>query len=373
MNRLGAIGRILLTVSTSVVVVALALPATVALGASPNITFGDEYDGLRMGGPCLNGHAPSSANLHLVWKSSAGAVKANVQVQATDSGYWSYCSEDGDSLVAGDKLKATVGASTRMFGIPDLTATVDRVNGVFRGRAPAGTTAALWFIHRGCCADFVQDAAVTADGAGNWVYDNEGWDVDGYEAHVDWRSPKGDFVTDYGAAAEATVRINRSIVAGYGDPGSHWKLALWDPASGNRKGVASGVTDEWGSFSGVFMDTAGNPVNVLPGDKVVGPALASDLKFIARDIQASANVATDFVTGTCGNTGGRARVDILRNSHYIGGTAFVDLDEAGNFTVDFNEDETLGYSPANIQRGDRILVTCGTLKGDFVDKFIRVP
>ena len=374
MNRLGTLGRFTLTLTTALVLAALVLPVT-TLGANAKITFtsGDEYEGLRIGGPCVTGQAPANRDLHLVWKSSAGTLKANVHVQTIDSGAWSYCSVDGDALTVGDKLKATVGAYTRSFVVPTLTLNIDRVQGVFRGRAPAGTSFVMWFIHRGCCADFVEDINLTADSTGKWVYDNDGFDVDGYEAHMEWSSAKGDFLSVYDFAAEATVRINRSNVTGYSDPLSAWKLALWDPALGTRKGVASGVTDEWGSFSGVFVDADGDPVNVLVGDKVVGTSLASDMKFIVRDIQATADVATDFVTGSCGNIGPRHRVDVLRNGHFIGGTFFLDFSDEHNFTVDFTQDEDLGYTPANIRHGDRLLVTCGTPNGDFVMKKIIVP
>src|SRR6187399_1791318 len=93
MNRLGAMGRITLTVGTTMLIAALALPAA-TIGASAKITFtsGDEYEGLRIGGSCVTGHAPANRDLHLVWKSSGGALKANVHVQTIDSGAWSYCS-----------------------------------------------------------------------------------------------------------------------------------------------------------------------------------------------------------------------------------------------------------------------------------------
>jgi hypothetical protein len=48
-------------------------------------------------------------------------------------------------------------------------------------------------------------------------------------------------------------------------------------------------------------------------------------------------------------------------------------DADGNFEVDFDEEETIGYDPANIRHGDRLVVNCGTKHGDFIQKSILVP
>src|SRR5688572_1569465 len=103
MNRLGRMGRFTLTLTTALVVAALILPAT-TLGASPKIMFGFEYDGLHLGSSCVAGRAPADSDVHLVWKSSAGVVKANVHIQSLSYGYWSYCSTTR-TLAAQDVLR----------------------------------------------------------------------------------------------------------------------------------------------------------------------------------------------------------------------------------------------------------------------------
>lgn len=378
MNRLAVMRRFSLSISTAAVLVAaLALPAT-TVGAIAKITFGHEWDGLRLGSACISGHAPSGATLHLVWKSSAGTVKANTYLATNDWGDWAYCSDDGDVLAASDLLKASVGASTRKFVVPLVTINVDRVHDVLRGHAPAGATLDLWIDLRGCCWDHSEHDLVTADADGKWVYPNGpefsfDYGTEGFDVRLEWHNARGDFLSDNAYAPEATVRINRSFVVGYGEPGSDWKLALWDTVSGVRKGVAKGVVEEWGSFSGVFLDASGEPVTVLPGDKIVGTSLASDMRFIVKDIQASADVATDIVTGTCGNAVDGKSVAVYRGKNEIGWSFFWTLDDLGNFSVDFGGESNLGYDPANIRHGDRLLVTCETIKGDFFQKWIRVP
>jgi hypothetical protein len=48
-------------------------------------------------------------------------------------------------------------------------------------------------------------------------------------------------------------------------------------------------------------------------------------------------------------------------------------DEDGNFDVNFGRRPTLLYDPANIKRGDRIVVLCRLTTGDNVMLPFRVP
>ena len=327
--------------------------------------------GSRIGNECVSGHAPSERPLHLVWKGSDGSPKANTYI-STGYGYWSYCSDDGAVLAAGDFLKATVGSTTRQFVMPNLTITVDRVHDVFRGRGPAGATLNLYYIYNGCCMPHEQHVEVTVDAQGRWAYDDDS-PTQGASADLYWASAKGDTVYAASSAPEVAVFIGRAIVSGVtADRGDPWKLVLRDPTTGLRKGVAQGTADEWGSFAGVFLDAAGHPVTVMPGDRVVGTSLAADMDFIVRDIRATADVVTDVVTGKCGN-GEMLYVTVGRDGRQIGGTWFAARTADGGFRIDFSDEEDFGYDPANIRHGDRLVVTCETKPGDFIQKSIRVP
>jgi hypothetical protein len=175
-------------------------------------------------------------------------------------------------------------------------------------------------------------------------------------------------------APSIDVTLGRSTVFGSSHlDGRPVKVVLRDGVTDAWKAVAkTSAVDEYGYFSAVFRNAAGQPVNVSPGDRVVGVSLASDMRFVVRDIEASANVATDTVSGRCGNLRGE-EMTIYRNGNSIGYTAFLDTDAQGNFSVWFGDEETLGYDPANIRRGDKIEVVCMTVHRDQIIKRFVVP
>jgi hypothetical protein len=348
----------------------LATPA-MTLAADTRIVFGDTYEGMRLGDSCFAGRAPRSVPLHLVWKSAAGAVKANTYVPTTEYGSWGYCSAYGATLAEGDLLKATAGSYSRTFVVPLVSIRVDRVHDTFHGRAPAGSAVTLWYMYRRCCPDYEQHEDLTADSEGKWLFSNYGDPVDDYDAHVEWQSAKGDTMSDWDVAPGVTVSIGRSMVSGYSHPDAQVKVVLRDGATGAWKGVAKSTVGDYGEFSAVFLDGAGQPVNVIAGDRIVGLTLASDMHFVVRDIEASADVATDVVSGTCGYRRG-GEITVYRSGNWIG-WSFLDTDDDGYFSVWFGDDETLGYDPANIRHGDRITVMCGVPHGDWITKSFIVP
>jgi hypothetical protein len=349
------------------------MPAA-AQAATPKILFGLEYgESLRIGAECVGGSAPRNQALHLVWKSSAGAVKANAYLATSEYGTWDYCSTTGATLAAGDSLKATVGSYTRKFVMPLVTVVVDRVNDEFRGRAPAGSAFTLWYVYTGCCPDYEQHEDLVADAEGRWQFsEGGGYQLNGYSARIVWRTAKGDHVWDHDVAPAVNVTLGRSVVTGYGHPDEAVKVVLRDGMTGVRKAVARTIAPDYGEFRTLFLDDAGRPVNVSPGDRVVGTALASDMSFLVRDTTVTADVVTDVVSGKCGN--GRAdQVVVYRSGQWVGSSWSPDVDDQGNFSVWFGDEETLGFDPANVRHGDRIRVTCVLARGDFTTKWYTVP
>jgi hypothetical protein len=345
-------------VSLVVFAALLATPAT-TFAASAKVTFS-----ASLGANCVGGDAPNGVALHLVWKSTNGALKANAYVPTGSYGGWEYCSPNA-ALTAGDSLKATVGSYTRHFVMPNVAMKVDRVHDNYHGTAPAGTALTLWFIYNGCCPDYEQHADLIADANGRWSY-TEG-STNNYYAHVDWSNAAGDhaYAEDY--APSVSVTIGRSVVSGTSHPNSAVKIVLRDGTSGLRIAVARAATDSYGSFSAVFLDGAGHPATVATGNRVDGRRVVSDMYFITPDITASADIASDIVTGNCPTRGHIVEVEIYRSGNAIGGTS-AQSDNAGDFSVWFGDEEGLGYRPANIRSGDRVVVTCSTRAGDFVTK-----
>ena len=339
----------------------LAMPGSVAAARAP-ITFAR----LRLGDGCLVGLAPPSTTLHLVWRSAEGDLKAKSDIDVPDWGRFEFCSDA--VLAVGDVLRARDGDILRKFVMPLVTVHVDRVGDVFHGIAPAGTRVRIGYIYNGCCADYEQQATATTDDAGHWTF-APGYDIAGFYARVTWKSKHGDTVVDHGVAPRATVFLGRSTVAGDADRGTDVKLVLRDGDTGSRKATANAIADDNNRFQSVFLDDAGHEVTVAPGDRVVS-SLASDLHFRVGDIQAVANTANDTVSGSC-ERGSSGLVEVIRTGKTVG-YAFMHPDADGDFVLDFGLRETLGYNPANIKSGDRIVVYCTLDTSDTVAKSFRV-
>lgn len=343
--------------ATVLITAALITPALTLAGNAP-VTYQ-----LTMGSDCVEGFGPSNASLHFVWRNSAGALKGSANLTTSEAtGYWSHCSTDGRFVAVGDRLKATVGSYTRKFTVPRLTVNVDRVLENFHGTAPAGAPVTLWYVHGGCCADFEQHADLVADSNGAWSF-SEGYPTDRYNGRIEWTGANGDFVQADDSAAAVEIILGKSTVNGDGDAHESFRVVLRDGQTNARKAVARGVANQYGSFSSVFRDDNGQPVNVNPGDRIDGRSLASDMKFLVKDIEASVDVAADTVDGRCLNSSVFIRLVVLRNGNAVGIANF-EPDEDGTFSVWMGDDETLGYDPANIHRGDKVRVTCILVKGD---------
>jgi hypothetical protein len=317
------------------------------------------------------GQGPANSPLHLVWKDRGGLIKENVWLATADWGGFQHCSSDGDTLIVGDILRATVGSYTRKFVMPSVGVQVDRVNDVIMGTAPANSTILLGYMYTRCCPDYMQQEEIAVDSDGGWSF-TDGGSFDNYMAEVEWTSPQGDIVRNSDIAPSVSVTIGKSLIGGTFSPETSASIALRDGNTNALKARALITTDEYGYYRSVFVNNAGQPVAVSVGDRVVGTSLVSDMKFIVRDIPLEVDVATDTVSGRCVSRNGDS-ISILRSGNQIGGIGYLGTDEDGFFDVWFGDEETLGFDPANIRHGDRVKVTCGTVKGDFVTKSYLVP
>ncbi len=350
----------------------LGLLAPVASAATSQITFGNgDTDGLVAGGACVFGAAAPNATLKLTWRNSNGHLKAKASV-ASSSGHWNYCSA-AKTLKTGDLLRANDGLTTRQFTMPLVTLNVDRAANRFRGRAPANSTLGLW-THSGY-SDYYAHEDLASNANGHWRF-SDGNDVPGgTDAYLDWFSTHGDSVTVHAAGPELDIIVGRSRYDGVADPNQAVHFVLRDPATHAIRATADSVGDDNGYFSGEFRDTDGQPVKVAVGDRVVGHEVAADLDWLVPQIEATADVASDRVNGTChdaGNPGGTAIVRVRRSGHERG-FAVVGVDAAGQFDVDFNGHPGFLFDPANIRHGDKLVVTCWLATGDTVMQSFLVP
>jgi hypothetical protein len=365
----------MLAASVAALLLAGVLPATAA--AAPVLTFGESWDGLMLGSPCIRGRAPVDSAVRVVWKSATGSIKAVVDVTANAGGAWSYCSATR-RLAIGDTLRAKSGTAERTLSMPNISLTANRDTDTFRGRGLPNRTATLGY-HAGIFADFWEDVDVTADGAGRWSYSGEEGDAiatGGIEAEITWTTAKGDHLTARTITPYVRVTIGRSFVSGGNQALGTAVVNLRDPLTDQLRGRATTISDEYGSFTGSFVDSAGDPVKARVGDRVVSP-LADSIDWHVPNIEGSASPATDIVEGRCYSsdiTPYFAIVEVFRTGQQRG-WAYVGLDELGAFEIDFWRKPAFFFDPANIKHGDRIVINCyyDSTTDEIVDDVVSFP
>ena len=375
LHRLLRIGPALVA---AIILSAAMAPATSA-GAGPataRLTFGVDWDGLRIGSPCIRGLASASSTVGLVWKSAAGVQKARTNVTAASGrGLWTYCS-DSSSLAAGDVLKVDDGLGNRTFTMPKITLIADRVNDVFRGRGLANRVTSLYY-RPGLIATYYEEAEITAAADGTWSYDPGEDLIGGIAAEITWTNAKGDWMSAVGTAPYISVTLGRSRFTGGTSPSKNVNVALRDPVTAVVKGRGSAVGGDYGQFAGEFAGANGTLVKVAAGDRLVS-GIASDANWIVPNIEGSANVANDHAQGRCVDAGMSyyfASVTVYRYGSERG-FSFASPDEDGAFEVDFSQPDNgypVPYSPANIRHGDKIVVRCWLSTGDIVGHSFLVP
>ncbi len=356
-----------------VVVALITLLAPVASATTSQINFGSgEFDGLLPGGACIFGSAAPNMTVTLTWRNSNAKLKVKTSVPSSSSGHWQYCSAS-KTLRTGDLLKASDGLTTRHFTMPLVTLIVDRAANRFHGQAPANSTLGLW-THSGF-SDYYAHEDLASNANGRWTF-SDGDDVPGgTDAYLDWFSAHGDSVTVHAAGPELDIIVGSSRYNGFADPNQAVHFVLRDPATHVIRATADSVGDDYGYFSGEFRDALGTPVKVAMGDRVVAHKVAADLDWLVPQIEATADVAADTVSGAChdaGNPAGTAIVRVRRTGHERG-FAVVGVDASGQFNVDFGRRPTFLYDPANIKHGDRLVVTCWLATGDTAMQSFLVP
>jgi len=334
---------------------------SVAAATPPPITFW-----MEVYGPCLGGYAGGGTTISVVWRDSAGVLKARGDTQTADYGQWGFCS--GDQAVAvmpGDRVKVSDGTYTRDYVVPKLTIRADRVKQLYEGTGPAGRTIGLWIPN----GDYERRHSVRVGLDGTWSFrpaDGLGGSfIVGYTGYVAWNSPNSDHLEAYAYYPQIGVTLGKPSFYGTTAGFSNVVASI----SGARHGTGSATSDGVGTFSGIFRDASGHSISVSPGDHVSAPAVASNADWIVPNIEGSADKTTEIVTGKCYDTGtsaGLVGVEVIRYGGHVRGASVWHTDADGSFVADFTS-YTNGFSTdhANIKTGDRIKIDCIQTTGDF--------
>ena len=343
--------------------------------AQARLTFGVEWDGLQIGSNCVAGQgAVPETTVRLVWKNASGGLKVRTDVTASPgSGYLSYCS-DTAVIAIGDVFKLTDEQGSRSYTMPNVTMIADRVHDEFRGKGPANSAGQLCY-HAGLFADYYQCEEIATDSSGSWLSRPEYLDlIGGIDAEINFESSKGDYLY---ASRHGPM-----------DPGHAWPIAVRggsnafqsvsasvrDASTNAIKGRGTAVGNNYGAFTGEFVDADGDPVAVAAGDRIKS-AIASDANWIVPNIDGSANVATDFVYGRCFGSGSddSAWVTVYRVTGEFRGFSMAYMDETGAFEINFSKPSHFMFDHANIKHGDRVSIRCLQTTGDVVQLSFRVP
>jgi hypothetical protein len=358
----------------------LALVPAATLAATRPITFQ-----LYMATSCIGGRASDNATLKVVWRNAAGIIKLKDTYFANSSGYWEACAMNPNTfeprlLKIGDRLKVTVGTTSRTFVVPTLTLNLDRVNNVFKGKAPAGTTVRLNYA-TGLFSPYMESKNVVANSDGRWSYRKAGFGIrGGLYAYIRWHSAKNDRITIDGVAPYLTATLGSSRVTGTTKPKTTVKAKLFNATTMAQRATAAGTADKHGRFSIRLRDSAGNAVPVKAGNRLRALSVASDADWIVPGAQVAGDASTEVVTGRCRDAGTRAgayRLEVITPGGDSRSEALGNLDAGGYFEIDFKDpfssDGVIWYYGSDVRSGDTLQLGCLQTTGDWVQLRQPVP
>jgi hypothetical protein len=316
----------------------------------------------RIGGNCVEGRASEYSTVRMSLKSAAGQLKAAATIQASEYGGWYYCSPDA-VVEIGDQFRVNDGTNEHLLIIPELTLVINRVDELFKGRAPAGDYVRLICGYasgmEGCMASW----RLRANAEGRWGY-KPGWDVQGWQRmSLAWKSDAGDLVTLGARGPHVDVTIGSAIVRGATRANTQATVVLRRAGSNRIAGTAVKNANAEGLFQTKFRNATGKLVNVRVGDRITSN-VSPDLDLIVPNVTLTADAAADTITGTCASWSSFAIVTISQ-SEYFKRYAFMEDD--GTFTVDLGEDDV------DLLSGVKVRASCFLGGNDFVGRSAVTP
>ena len=347
--------RALTAALVAAVVIAAALPAAAAAATVP-ITFD-----LQIGFYCVEGTSTPGSTVEMTWKDSDGNRKARRSLTATSGGQWQHCNAHGNVVEIGDSIRVNDGTTSRLFVVPELTITINRVTDVIKGRGPANQYVRLLCEYTNGFEPCQTTWRIRVSSEGKWSFRN-GWDFVGWQSMaMRWRSPENDFVWAggiHGPYVDAT--IGSAIVRGATRAGGIATVVLRRAGSGDVVGTAVTRADPRGDFITKFRNNQGNTVKVRAGDRITSD-VAADEDWIVPNVPAHAYAASDIVTGQCPEHTMFVRAIVMRDGYEDGDWDWPEEDDS--FELDL--------SSPDIQPGETVRVSCYTLPlGDWSGRAI---
>ena len=355
-------------IATSLVLASLAvgLFAGAASAAPRPISFE-----VFIGDSCVFGRAKDNSFLKVIIRDSRGVQKGREAVEADPDGFWQSCTFFFQPIRPGDTIKVTVFGTgqTRTLTVPVLTGKVDRGSNVVSGKAPLGSNVEIeafdfrWDLW-GEAYDEVRSVIAT-DGTFAYDFDDAGVNIrGGASVVVRWRNGSDTIqVGRFQYAPFISLALGGSEVVGSSGPNRHIRITLSEPV-GTRVAVANGVGSYADTvFFSEFATTDGEPYRVNGGEWLNAPALGAQSSWRIPQINGSANLTTETVTGKCFDNG-RYLTLVEDPNGFESGFTFGEAAGDGTFTADLADQ-------VNIRRGFRVAILCYSPEGDeIVQEFI---
>jgi hypothetical protein len=351
--------RRLFTPAAAAVLVSLFATSAASAAARP-VTF-DVF----IGDSCVFGRARNDSFLKVVIRDRSGNQKGRGAVEADSQGYWQACMSPGVTVLPGDTINARVFDTTqsRTFTVPLLTGKVDRGTNVVSGKAPADTTVELeafdfrWD-YWGDSYDVIDHVTATG-GSYSHDFDADGVNIRG-GASVVVRWTNGSDTVRLGRfqiAPYITFQLGHSDVAGASAANGHVHVSL---TSGSTRVAAADGTGSYGdtTFFATFADGDGEPYVVKGGEMLRAPALGAVSSWRIPQIDATADLAHEFVSGTC-FANGRVIALAQNPNGFDYGLGFGNAAANGHFSIDLSDQ-------LNIRKGYRVVALCYSDEGDEV-------
>jgi hypothetical protein len=317
---------------------------------------------VEIGYECISGRSSDGARVQLVWKSADGTRKARASVRASSyDGRWQFCSEDGDIVQVGDRIRVGDGKTAHTLIVPELTLVINRVDDFFKGRAPANQYVRLICLYVNGFEPCQSTWRLRVNSEGKWSF-RPRFEVMGWQQmSLRWKSEVGDVVSVRARGPYVDATIGSAIVRGAGKRSGPVTVVLRRSGSNDVVGTAVTTADSHlGEFKTKFRDATGNPVKVHVGDRITS-SVSPDVDWTVRKVVASADAAADVVSGTCPMASFFAEALVLRNGYEDSDWTWPEED--GSFEIDF--------SGLGLQPGEPIRVRCYLLgAGDWVGRAI---
>ena len=322
---------------------------------------------VNIGDSCVSGEAKKNAFVKVVVRDAAGNIKLREVADTGPYGEWGVCGY-ADTIRTGDKVKVVVfeTGQSRKFTVPQLTIDANRVSEIVSGKAPAGSVIMVAVSSVGASyvglPEYDVTESVVAGAGGTYSYDFSADGIDligGATAAATWKSAGGAVqVHRLTSVPGLMVTIGQAQFSGSFKPNAHLGITVTHGASQVATGDAIGDSYYGGQVYGQFVDADAEPYAIATGDWINAPALGSDGTFQVPQIDGSANLSTERVSGTC-FASGLYVVAVAGPDYYEFGLTFGTAAANGTFTADLSDQ-------LNIRKNFTVQIGCYTANADLV-------